>query len=129
MEFGAWFLVLEPRDLVFRQVVSPSRPSGYLFQGSRLRFHGPFQNRHRGSVILRVAEAEVNACAAPLLEKFLSVVVQDDEWLARILAAHLHVLPTELFADAGAEGFGNRFLGRETRGEKWSGIVVREAIG
>src|SRR5438876_858186 len=85
---------------------------------SRVTFHVPFQNRHRRGVILGVAEAKVKFRAAAPLEEFLPVVVQNDERLARFLAAHFQVLPAELFADPGAERLGDGLLGRETGGEK-----------
>ena len=54
--------------------------------------------------------------------------MQNDERLAGIFAAHFHVLPAELPADARAKGFGDRFLCRKTRGEERRGISMREAI-
>src|SRR6266568_3908361 len=82
------------------------------------------QNRHRRRVILRVAEAEVKFRAAAPLEKFLSVVVQNDERLARCLAPHFEVLPAEMFADPRAERFGDGLLGREACGEKRRRVPV-----
>src|SRR5437016_9246144 len=93
-----------------------------------LRF-APFQNRHRRRIIVRVTQAELKPCATALLEKFRSVVVQDDEGLARFLAAHFHVLPSQLLSNSGAERFGDRLFRRKTRGEERRGISMGETIG
>src|ERR1051326_5756698 len=87
------------------------------------------QNCHGRRVVVRVAEAEVKSRAAAPLEKLLAAVVQNDERLARFLAADFHVLPAELFANARAEGFGDGFLGREPGRQKRRRVPVREAIG
>src|SRR5256885_1047594 len=89
---------------------------------SRITFHAsrltPLQNRDRRRIIVRVTQAELEPRAAADFEKLLPAAVQDDEGLARFLAAHLHVLPTQLLANAGAERLGDRLLGGEPRGQK-----------
>ena len=74
------------------------------------------QNRHRSGVILRVAQAEMNDPSGTLLQEFLTATVQNHKRLTAFLASHFHVLPAKLSANAGAEGLGNRLLGREARG-------------
>jgi hypothetical protein len=88
-----------------------------------------FQNGNRRSVLLRVADAQVNDAPAALLQERLSFFVENDEWFAAFFSAHFHVVPAELRADAGAERFGNRFFRREPRRDEWRGIFVRETIG
>src|SRR5437764_9222816 len=72
-----------------------------------------FQNRHCRCVSLRVAQADEHRPCAAELQKLLARFMQNHEGFAALFAAHLHVVPTQLSANARSESFGDSFLGRE----------------
>ena len=98
-----------------------------------VRCHPPrskssFQDGDGGGVEVGMAEAEVQGAGVHLLEQKFAGVVEDDVGLAGFFAADFHVLPAKLAADAGAEGFGDGFLGGEASGEKGGRFLVGKAV-
>ena len=77
---------------------------------------------------LRMAKADQNSPRVPRLEQFLPRPMKNDERFSALFFADLHILPAELSANPGPEGFGNRFLGRKPRCQKWSRRLVRQTI-
>ena len=75
-----------------------------------------------------MADAEVDEVAAAFPEQVESLAVQHHVRLAGVVLGHLHVVPAELGADAGAERLGDRLLGGEPRGQKRRGILVPQAV-
>jgi hypothetical protein len=87
-----------------------------------------FEDGNRNRVAGGVAHAQVNDIGVARGEKFLAFASEDNVRLAGFFAANFHIMPSERSADANAEGFGDGFLGGETRGDVWNGIRVREAV-
>ena len=86
------------------------------------------QNRHGRGVIRRMAQADEQPFCATRREQLFAFTVQHHKRFAGFLAPDFHVLPAECRADAGAERFGNGFLGREPRREERGRVFVRPAI-
>ena len=87
-----------------------------------------FEDRHAGGMCRRVADAKVDEVAASFPEQIEPLAVHHHVRLAGVVLGHLHVVPAELGADAGAECLGDCLLGGEPRGQKRRGILVPQAV-
>jgi hypothetical protein len=79
--------------------------------------------------VLGVAEGEVDYSPPSFGEEARAAFMEDDVRLAGILAPNLQILPAQLGSDAGAEGFGDGFLGGKAGGHERTRITVLQAVG
>ena len=70
-----------------------------------------------GGVVGGVGKADVNFKDATGVSIDFGAAMKPDLGLAARFADNFHVAPSELMADAGAEGFADGLLGGEARGE------------
>ncbi len=91
-------------------------------------FDSGLENSDGRGMGLRVAETDQNATCAALCKQQASIIMKNDEWLAGLLPAYLHIMPAELPPDAGTESFGNCLFGRKASREEGPGHSVGETI-
>ena len=79
---------------------------------------------HEGDrVLVLVGNAEQAVSDSALVEEFLDASAADEIGLPQCILAHFHVMPADPHPQPGAQGFEQRFLGRETLGDE-SGFVA-----
>ena len=87
-----------------------------------------FQNGDGGGIMVGVTQAEQDRAAASGLKQVLALAMQDDKRLAAGFLSDFDVVPTELGADTGAEGFGHGFLGGDARCQERGREFVLQTI-
>jgi hypothetical protein len=80
-------------------------------------------------VVIGVSEADEDAADPDAFGIGLAVSAEDDVGLTAFLAEDLHIGPIQVFADAGAEGFRDRFLRGEAGCVMKRGAFLRGALG
>src|SRR5215203_2914555 len=71
----------------------------------------------------------MDLAALPFCKQLHSSIVQDDKRLAGWVSSHLHVLPSELGANARSKRLRDCLLGGKARSQKRPWIPVFQAVG
>jgi len=83
----------------------------------------------RRGVVLAMGQTDKDGRDAARFRQVRSFAVEHRVRFAAVALANLHVLPTEVMTNAGAERLGDRFLCRETGGEMQRGEFHAVAVG
>ena len=84
-----------------------------------------FQHRHGRRVDLGMAQTDINRPPIPRLQQGCAGSVQNNGRFTRLAPDNFHIVPAEMFANARAERFGDRFLGGESGRDMARGQPMR----
>src|SRR5437764_7284077 len=107
----------------------PTRETRALPGRYRRRACLPFDDDHRHGMMLGMTQTDPGGFHRALFSEGLGSFVKDQERLAAYFFVHVDIAPAHCFADASAECFRYRFLGREPGRKMARGKFHRHAVG